>query len=247
MSEETINTIRKHVFESVVPLRISIAESPVPLCFNAPRNSTLGLFVYSKISVFLPEDTRNIWFSYDFKPVKWTLPIGVLYDVLIPSSDEFTPLRIEVKTADFPEGNIIRCESQEIASYYFCHSFKESLFLTDKNMDLTQRNAGLHQNIVKAVDQHDYETYKELFSLRFDNPISQWDKWPIRIVKSDLTIVQAYLQVEPGQTVSTILNARNLDSNEVIINGVSIKKDAPLEEVVPILLGADGFIYIVLK
>lgn len=248
-----INEIREQVFNNTVPLRVEIENQPVPFCFNAPRLLSLGVFIHLKLKSFFPQDhVQDMWFSYNNKVLKWTLPIGVIYDCLITDNSTFTPLSIKVNFEKFPSNIGLRCESIERAQYYFCHLFKESLFLTDKNQELLTQNERIHQNFENSLQSGDFQTYINLFEKRFEKDVTNWKKWPIKLVigaeeENIPSLATCYLDVSDNQTIDDVLKFREFSDKKSIVQGIEINHSAKLTEIVPLLINPDGFFYIVLK
>lgn len=244
MEVSKVEEIKRRVFEGVIPLRITIATSDVPLYFNAPRCTSLGTFIHTRLAYFLKESTRELWFAFEGKPLKWQLPIGVLYDALCPT-DKFTPLRIEVKTENLPN-DILRCESIDDTSSFFCHSFKESLFLTDGNSEILQMNVGIHKNMELHLSDRNIDKYMELLSARLVNR-DHWKMYPLKFVTKDLNIIQCFPEVNPEQTIKDAIVTKIPDfaDETVLIHGIKISTSAKLCEIVESLLYADGFLYAV--
>ncbi|KAK8860928.1 autophagy protein 5 [Tritrichomonas musculus] len=254
MSDQQITEIREQVFNNTVPLRVEIENQPVPFCFNAPRLLSLGVFIHQKLKSFLPLDQiKNIWFSYNHVPIKWTLPIGVIYDSIVSDDNStFTPLNVKVSFDKFPNNICLRCESIERAQYYFCHLFKESIFLTDKNQELLTQNEGIHQNIENALQTGEFKTYISLFQKRLEKGVENWKRWPIKFVTNEVdettpSTITGYLEVSPDQTIEDILQFREFSNKKAIVQGIEINHSTKLTEIVPLLINPDGFFYIVLK
>ena len=245
MSKEEI---KKLLFDAKVPLRVTVPGVPIHLCFNAPRSCSLGTFLHLKLATFFPDDTKNLWFAHSSQAVKWWFPIGVLYDLYAPESEDQKYLDIDVNFDNFPDSSVPRCESKDIASYYFSHSFKESTFLTDQNLQLIQSQAEIHQKIEKCIEDNDYDNFQQLLALKIAaKDIKQWDRWPIRVINKEKVMVPGFLKVEEGQKVEDVLNSKSLECDKVIVQGINIDKGLSLEDVVPLLMSPDGFLYMVLK
>ena len=60
-------------------------------------------------------------------------------------------------------------------------------------------------------------------------------------------MVPGFLKVEEGQKVEDVLNSKSLECDKVIVQGINIDKGLSLEDVVPLLMSPDGFLYMVLK
>jgi hypothetical protein len=244
-SDPVAAEIQRRVFEAVVPLRLIIDSVDIPFCFNAPRCVSLGSFIYARLAFFLGRDTPQLWVSHNNMAVKWQLPIGCIYDALVPSDSAFVPLCLQIRLSNFPEGKVLRCESMDTVLGHFCHSFKESLFLTQGSLDLIQNNAGLHQNIAKCVNEGDFNTFRGLFDLRMGQ---KWKVWPIKFVeKETLNVSFGFLEVSgEEQTIKDVLAIKSLARDQVIVHGIPVDAGSKLNEIVGVMLNPDGFFYAVI-
>jgi hypothetical protein len=242
----TEDEIRKKVFEGVVPVRFVAAFIDVPLCFNAPRCLSLGAFAYRALDHFLGPETRDLWFAHGDRPLKWHLPLGVLYDALAPDLSAFHPLTIAVRTDAFPEC-ALRCDSPAAASAHFQHAFKQSLQLTDGNQELITHHTGLHQQLERALLDGDFAAFAELARLRRDG-IARWRQWPVRVVRRDLTVVQAFVEAgEHALTLRDALAARGIDAAAPVVHGIALDPALPLRDAADLFLNPDGFVYVVVN
>lgn len=247
----TTNDIKKQAFENTIPLRIEIEDQSIPFCFNAHRSISLGVFVYLKLESFLPAEKRiDMWFSSNSTQVKWTLPLGVLYDSLkTQDSKGFSTLNIKINFSNFPATTYLRCESLDRARYYICHLFKESTFLLKGNADLLTNNSKIQEHVEMAIESNNYEELIQHFSKLFDDDIDNWKRWPIKTIADDqLTVLGGYLEVDRNKTIDDLLQSQKLESKEkVLIQGIEIPKTSKLFEIVPALVNADGFLYVIPK
>ncbi|VFQ99713.1 unnamed protein product [Cuscuta campestris] len=83
---------QKYVWGGAIPLQIHLHESevttlplPPPALILAPRLGYLPLLA-SQVKPFfsgaLPPGVDTVWFEYKGLPLKWYIPIGVLFDLL---------------------------------------------------------------------------------------------------------------------------------------------------------------------
>jgi len=237
--------IQKKVFLGTVPVRLIVEKFDIPLFFNVPRGSNIGIFVYSVLSEEIGESCEDLWFSLNGYPIKWQYPIGVIYDSIIKPSGQFQPITIQVNRSKFPSGPIIRCSSAAIASHYFCHSFKESTFLVEGSLSILQQNIGLHSAIERSVLSRNFEEFSDLTSKK--GPYEDWKKWPIRVYDSNKNqCLNCFLSIEPGQTIKTALMERGFsEKDNVICQGISLSTELQLSEIVHQLINPDGFIYFI--
>ena len=68
-----------------------------------------------------------MWFEFDGNPVRWHLPIGVLFDQALLLNPELDlPWPITVHFDKFPAGEILKFETTEDVELHFMSSVKEA-------------------------------------------------------------------------------------------------------------------------
>lgn len=266
MSEQMLSEIQRAVFDQTVPLRVALHSVPVPLCFNAKRVVPLGIFAYSCLEPFLKrekEGLRDMHFRVNGQVVKWYLPIGVIYDSFAAKSSEraLEPMTVEVKFECFPEGVALRCDSKDVVGFYFNHAFKESCYVTHRNMQLVQRNTNIHENIMRSVVGGDYDAFEANMGI-VRGEVEQWKFYPFKFVSKKSRVFCCFLRVEDMETVGDVIGAaknmleqRNvgttdlddeissLENNKVLFHGMHIPLETPLKEFAKSLIYPDGFVY----
>ena len=84
----------------------------------------------------------GIWFEHDGKPLRWNVPIGVLFD-FFGSPDEL-PFKITIRFQSFPKTNLLPCAGEVDVENAFFHSMKQALCLrygsAKKLMDMPKIN-----------------------------------------------------------------------------------------------------------
>mmetsp|Transcript_27864 Transcript_27864/g.71153 ORF Transcript_27864/g.71153 Transcript_27864/m.71153 type:complete len:345 (-) Transcript_27864:123-1157(-) len=99
-----------------------------------PRQSLLPLVcnvVRDHFAPFAPPLGGELWFEYNGTPLRWQLPIGVLFDLLVGEEalcTESLPWRITVHFASFPSGVLLKATVKE-AEAVLLNSLKESCYL----------------------------------------------------------------------------------------------------------------------
>ena len=90
VAPEKLKEIWQRVFEGTVPVKLRIESVDYPLCFNIRRCVSLGTFAYAHLTGYIGDKCDQLWFSHggSDKPVKWYLPIGVVYDTLCPLEED---------------------------------------------------------------------------------------------------------------------------------------------------------------
>ena len=117
--------VLREVWAGRVPAVFSLAESecggsgqPEPCYLMLPRVSYLPLAtekVRKHFSSFLPgQSADTMWFSYEGTPLRWHLPIGLLYDLMVLSSEPASlPWHITAHFTQFPSDQLLPCQGRE--------------------------------------------------------------------------------------------------------------------------------------
>lgn len=133
MESKTATEAQKYVWEGAIPLQIHLHESevttlppPSPALILAPRIGYLPLLV-SQIKPFfsstLPPGSDTVWFEYKGLPLKWYIPIGVLYDLLCAEPER--PWNLTVHFRGYPGNILTPCEGEDSVKWSFINSLKE--------------------------------------------------------------------------------------------------------------------------
>jgi len=128
----------KEMWEGSIPVVFNLAinevtamESPVSICLMLPRLSYLPLVTTEVRSHFLssaPAREDEMWFEADGTPLKWNIPIGVLFDLHSNKTDTL-PWQLTVHFQGFPSQKLLRLKAiSTVRSFYF-NSLKEGCFL----------------------------------------------------------------------------------------------------------------------
>jgi hypothetical protein len=237
--------IRARVFAGSVPISFSIPSHSFPICVNVPRSLSPGQYLYRHYSSLLPPDTSSLWLSIGRQPIKWHFPAGVLYSAYGPpfATDS---LSISVNFEDFVASKMLRCDSLNTAAAFFCHSFKEATFTATQSLEFLDSNRDIAQRIEGSAADGDFNAFTAAFGPWLAQT-NEWKRWPIRVlVKAEERLVFAGVVREEGATVGAALLRAGIQAQETVdIQGIQIRADASLEEVFPLLVNADGWLYIV--
>ena len=131
---------------------------PRPYCMCLPRQSLLPLaadVVRKHFEPFAPPmGAANLWFEAEGTPLRWQMPIGVLYDLLCgeeAATRHELPWRITVHFASFPTGDVLRATVREAESVLM-NNLKESTFLRcGSAMPAMQLDAASQTALVAAL------------------------------------------------------------------------------------------------
>lgn len=233
----TLDDIQRHVWQAKVPLevRLSASESrlydqsePYMICF--PRLSYLP-FLLPKLLNYFSEDliaaadeiiAESGFFSFDGVPLKWHLPIGLLYDIHMLSTQDVShdgestralgkrgnPFRLTVHFSTATESdrnsNTIT-PSPAIVHDAFINSVKEADFLRSGSAKpIMSLNATDSKLLWTSTQENDLTTYARIHAelIPRDTPLRNI---PLRVyLPTAATEAQVGDGPEEGETVSNI-------------------------------------------
>ncbi|GAB1202157.1 autophagy protein 5 [Aspergillus pseudonomiae] len=199
-SQATLNSIQKAVWDGRLPLQIRLAPSESriydqsdPYLISYPRISYLPsllprLRAFFASSLIDPSSqAHDGWFSFEGVPLKWHLPIGLLYDLYagadpaskgtvepedagwdIDNEDSPLPWRLVVHFSDWPDEELVRLDAEGmVMNDAFINSVKEADFLRNGTakgiMSLSKEDSsGLWKSVQDDADDR--------YSLAFATP-----------------------------------------------------------------------------
>ena len=110
---------------------VTTYQLPRPYCMVLPRQSLLPFVTEGVHSHFKPHGPpmgSEIWFEANGEPLRWQIPIGVLFDLLNAADAVTLPWRITVHLQAFPADAVLRSTRQEAESVLL-NALKESCVL----------------------------------------------------------------------------------------------------------------------
>ncbi|MCO5582144.1 hypothetical protein L7F22_036034 [Adiantum nelumboides] len=161
---------RKLVWKGGIPVQLQLHNSevttvppPHPSLILAPRNGYLPLLVpYVKphFQSALPIGQDTGWFEYEGLPLKWHVPIGVLFDLLC--FEPIRPWNLMVHFRGFPS-ELLPYEGEDAMKWSFINSLKEASYVvygsTKHVMNLSQTE---QSDLWRSVVQGDMESYNRV-------------------------------------------------------------------------------------
>jgi len=158
--------VRKAVWEGLIPMVFSLTPNEVitfqpPSAFYAavPRNSYLPLVtqgVREHFMISAPVVVDEMWFDYNGTPLRWHIPMGVLFDQMCPTGGNAElPWSLTVHFQGFPSTQLLRCPNDSTVREHITNTLKEANFIKhgDNNkvnkLSLNESNAwwdGLRTN-----------------------------------------------------------------------------------------------------
>lgn len=174
------------VIFNLAPHEVTAMEPPLSYCTLLPRMSYLPLVTKDARAHFLPSAPAmedEMWFEHNSMPLKWNLPIGVLFD--LHNLDETVPMEITVHFQLFPEKSLLRCRNLATVRAAFTNSFKECCYLQYGTVQAASSlSKGEHEELWNAVLKSDGAAHALLVA-RLDASFrgaSDRSRLPVRII-----------------------------------------------------------------
>ena len=185
--------VQRLVWSGQIPVRFDLAsnevttyQSPRPMFVMVPRLSYFPLLLARVIDYFekyappmlgigsqnsTRNRVRNVWFESNGVPLRWHLPVGALYDVLVKpaqqkenildvTSTPSLPWRIVVHFQSFPEQRIVRFEGLDSVRWNFMSDLKQAMYVR-------LRSAKSVLDLPKQEQEQLWEGLKSNDSLKF--------------------------------------------------------------------------------
>ncbi|ERF71351.1 Autophagy protein 5 [Endocarpon pusillum Z07020] len=222
-----MSVLQERVWAGRLPLEIRLASSECriydqsdPYLISVPRLCYLPLLLprlhafFSPVLIADPTTTPiyDGYFTYDSVPLKWHLPIGLLYDIYVLSSsqDPATPPLPFKLILHFQNGSGLNLISAEPAVLHdaFINSVKEADFLrTGTAKPIMSLSAADSRALWGSVQSHDMATYKRIYNSLLPQ---NFRNIPIRIYlpsgpdgeKASIKVVQAHIPPTVNSTPS---------------------------------------------
>ncbi|GJM90024.1 hypothetical protein PR202_ga06263 [Eleusine coracana subsp. coracana] len=153
----------RRVWDGAVPLQVHLHDAdvtalppPPPFLTLGPRIGYLPLLIpviKAHFSSALPPGIDTVWFEYKGLPLKWYVPIGVLFDLLCVDPER--PWNLIVHFRGYPSDVLSPCEGEDSVKWSYMNSLKESAFIITGNsksvMNMSQTDqVALWESVMKG-------------------------------------------------------------------------------------------------
>ncbi|KAG0620933.1 hypothetical protein M758_4G256000 [Ceratodon purpureus] len=161
---------RKQVWSGAVPLQlhlhpseITASPAPAPFLILAPRNGYLPLLetdIRHHFARVIPSNSDSIWFDYQGLPLKWHIPTGVLYDLLVAEFER--PWNLTVHFRAYPTEVLTLCEDEAV-KWNFVNALKEASYVMYGNTKSIMNMSQLDQvELWRCVIKGELEGYDRI-------------------------------------------------------------------------------------
>lgn len=263
---------RRQIWDGKVGLVFKLAsneitsmEPPLPFMMMVSRMSYLPLVSEVREHFFEHVCAREdeMWFDYRNTPLRWDIPVGVLYDLV--NTNRPAPLRVTVHFLGFPSKQLLRCPNTFTVRSHFTNSLKQACFLqyatasVANNLDQTD-----HEDLWNAIEKNDQRGHEDVIN-RLQENAGERNYWPVRLYLNHfedefehdlrcisrplstgnkaMTLQDALHELVPG-VVSDLQNKELRKDVKVIIHGIEPPMDTPLQWLWETCSHPDCFLYI---
>ena len=214
---------------------------------------------------------RNVWFESKGQPLRWHLPVGVLFDATGNFETDKLPWKVIVHFQAFPEDQLVRFDNLEAARLNFMMELKQAVYVRFKSskhvLDLPKDDQEQLWNAVQTNNSELFWRINEKLIKGGEN--SEVKRLPVRLIVSnrkDRSFVlyqhpispframteganegEAELHTVEDAIVTIYPNALNATDRRVIVQGVEVSLDEPVLPLCNALGHADNFLYIILQ
>lgn len=191
---------------------VEVTGQPDPYYLMLPRLSYISIIndkVRRHFSRFLSETDQSgeMWFDFQGTPLKWHLPVGVLYDQICVISSEpvLPPWSITVHFGSFPQSEILKWDTKEVIESHFMSCIKEAdqikhggkVVSSMQKKDHNQLWQGLHNDKFDqfwAVNRRLMETRGSSSTNGEDDTSNSFKHIPFRLYEADQPVQQRLIK-----------------------------------------------------
>lgn len=258
--------ILREVWQGRLPMCFSLAQdeessSKKEPCFlMVPRLTYITLIAEKILKHFkkpqeLPEG-EELWFEFNHQPLKWHYPVGVLFDLLTDNTP--LPWKVKVHFKNFPEDELLHCKSKEVVEAHFMSSVKEADILKHRGQVINNMQKRDHKQLWQGVQNDKFDQFwtinRRLMERTNEEPFKSI---PLRIYQRDKMYIQRLSKPvtdtgEPlnlGHVLDALLPeelvACDNSSRMVLIHGVEVPMETPIQWLSEHLSHPDNFLHIV--
>ncbi|KAG8458216.1 hypothetical protein KFE25_001508 [Diacronema lutheri] len=284
--EADVGRIQRAVWEGRVPAVITLArdelttlEQPRELYLMLPRQGYLPYAatreVYDHFGAHAPPCPGEVWFEASGVPLRWTVPIGVLFDLHAPTSaaERLLPWRLVAHFSNFPAAAVLRgggARDMTAVAAHYMNALKQSTYLrcgsTQPVMSLSTDAQRTLQRSIEAGRYADYVAVQAQLSppqsmtnerrrkarvaVRIHRDAGAWLQPALSALHDDghaRSLASVLSCALPGEFGGCEAEAEaEAATRTVLIHGVPAPLRAPIDWLCAACAHPDGFLHVVL-
>jgi len=196
---------------------------------------------------FVSSRFDGMWFMCGGVPLKWNLPVGVLYDLYGQGE---LPWQIQVNFQNFPADRLQRWEGEAALKHHFINNLKEANHLKDKsNQAINSLSKEEQTTLWDSVKSQDYTAFWKVYP-KLCKGEDEIKFVPVRVVTEDSLVMMSPITTRRDDGGLTLLGdvlARfscDPTQKQVLVHGVTPSLDTPIVWLAYHCCHPDNFVYI---
>lgn len=206
---------------------------------------------------------KPMWFEVNGAPVRWHLPIGVLFDLAAaqdPGGGAAVPWNITVHFDKYPDKEILKCDSRESVETLFMSSVKESDQLKHGGKVVSAMQKKDHAQLWQGLQNDKFDQFwavnRKLMESSSDG--GGFKHVPVRMFSAadgQMLPQRLFKTVDPETrakaTLADLVAATFPDQSpeevSVLTQGIRPSNDTPLQWMAEHLSYPDNFLYLIVE
>nr|CAG4651238.1 EOG090X0BB3 [Simocephalus serrulatus]SVE94433.1 EOG090X0BB3 [Simocephalus serrulatus] len=184
-------------------------------------------------------------------------PIGLLYDLFVTNSE--LPWQITVHFDKYPDNKILKCSSKDVVEAHLMHSLKEADALKHRNHIMSLMQERDHKQLWLGLLHDRFDQFWSANRKLMDHTAEEGFRHiPFRLYAPQLTskpFIQYLvkpIENEKKMTIEDLLQKANLNFEskgqyQVVIHGIDIPLETPLQWISEHLSYPDNFLHLCIR
>lgn len=261
---------------SLSPFEVETLTAPPPFYLMLPRQSYITVCTEKVRKHFAPSVSSNLqenpmWFEVGGAPLRWHLPVGVLFDLATAAQGNAkdaggvctTPWNVTVHFDKYPEKEILKCDSRDSVETFFMSSVKESDQLKHGGKVVSSMQKKDHSQLWQGLQNDKFDQFWAV-NRRLMEPSQGTDgnggfkHVPVRMYSAadgQMLPQRLFKTVDPetrakttlADLVKAALPDRSPEEVSVLTQGVRPSNDTPLQWMAEHLSYPDNFLYLIVE
>ncbi|KYQ92238.1 autophagy protein 5 [Tieghemostelium lacteum] len=179
--------IKRSIWEGKIPIIFTLSPDdltshlpPAPFALMAARNTYFPL-ITNIVKDYFSSSTlvlHEMWLEYKGIPLKWHVPIGVLFDTLVSpgatmvggTEQQATYWNITVHFQSYPERLLMKCLNEESVKTYYRNVLKEAYYIKHGDINkINNLNINQSNELWDGLRLHDYDKFWSINKLFYNN------------------------------------------------------------------------------
>jgi len=257
--------VLREIWEGRLPVCFSLATeevstpiAPDPFYLMIPRMTYFPLVTEKVRRHFVrcvePEKHDNdMWLEFEKQPLRWHLPVGLLCDLLVSNNE--LPWQITVHFDKYPDNKLLKCPNKDVVESHLMSCLKEADALKHKNHIMSLLQERDHNQLWLGLLHDKFDQFWSVNRKLMEHTGEDGFRHiPFRLYVPNITS-KPYLQFlikpvenEKQTTLQDLVLKANLKiESKVVVHGVDIPLETPLQWMSEHLSYPDNFLHLCIR